>query len=211
MRILVLGGGVIGVTTAWYLAADGHQVTVVERQRLPANETSFANAGLVSPGHALSWASPRAPLMLLRSVFDGDVPLRLRLRADMRVWLWCARFFRNCTDARWRVNSLRKLALCRYSLEALGALVADTGISFHRRTGRNRVWLAHRTLPLVLAVLYVIDWLIVTTVRSWRHPRAVLATAGGTLDGLRAPIGPRRPMSWRTAWRLGRLGRPPVI
>lgn len=135
MRIVVLGGGVIGVTTAWYLAADGHQVTVVERQKLPANETSFANAGLVSPGHALSWASPRAPLMLLRSLFDGDVPLRLRLRADMRMWLWCARFLRNCTESRWRVNSLRKLALCRYSLQALGALVADTGISFHRRTG----------------------------------------------------------------------------
>ncbi len=135
MRVLVLGGGVIGVTTAWYLAADGHEVTVVDRQPAPANETSFANAGLVSPGHALSWASPRAPLAMLKSLVDRDAPLRFRLQADPRMWLWCLRFFRNCTARRWRVNSLRKLEICRYSLDALDALVAETGIAFHRRTG----------------------------------------------------------------------------
>lgn len=135
MRILVLGGGVIGVTTAWYLAGDGHQVSVIERRPNVADETSFANAGLISPGHALSWASPRAPAALLRSLFDRTAPLRLRLRPDWRMWLWCLGFLRNCTDARWRVNSLRKLALCRYSLQALDDLVSETGIGFHRRTG----------------------------------------------------------------------------
>lgn len=135
MEILVLGGGVIGVTTAWYLAADGHDVTVIERQPELANETSFANAGLVSPGHALSWASPRAPIALLRSLFDSAMPLRLRWRADARMWMWCLRFLRNCTAARWRVNSRRKLEICRYSLQALDALVADTGIDYHRRKG----------------------------------------------------------------------------
>jgi GT2 family glycosyltransferase len=83
--------------------------------------------------------------------------------------------------------------------------------SFHRHTARNRVWLAHRSLPLLLAGLYVIDWFAISAVRAWRQPRAILATAAGTLEALRRPIGPRRPMSWRTAWQLTRLGRPPVV
>lgn len=135
MKVLVLGGGVIGVTTAWFLAEDGHEVTVVDRHAEPASETSFGNAGLISPGHALSWASPRAPLVLLRSLFDVEAPLRLRLRADRAMWRWCLGFLRNCTEGRWRVNSERKLALTRYSLHVHDALVAETGIEYHRRTG----------------------------------------------------------------------------
>jgi D-amino-acid dehydrogenase len=135
VKILVLGSGVIGVTTAWYLAADGHQVGVIDRQDQAAGETSLANAGLVSPGHALSWASPRAPAMLVRSLFDRAAPLRLRLRADPAMWAWCLRFLAQCSEPRWRVNSLRKLALCRYSLEMLDRLVAETGLDYHRRRG----------------------------------------------------------------------------
>lgn len=135
MKILVLGGGVIGVTTAWCLAEDGHEVGVVDRQPLVANETSYGNAGLVSPGHALSWASPRAPLAMLRSLFDRSAPLRFRLRPDPRMWIWCLQFLGHCTDARWRANSLRKLEICRYSLQVLEELVAETGIEFHRRKG----------------------------------------------------------------------------
>ncbi len=135
MKILILGGGVIGVTTAWCLAEDGHEVGVVDRQPLAANETSFGNAGLVSPGHALSWASPRAPLAMMRSLFDKSAPLRFRLQPDPRMWLWCLQFMGNCSDARWRVNSLRKLAMCRYSLQVMDELVAETGIEYHRRKG----------------------------------------------------------------------------
>ena len=135
MRVVVLGAGVAGVTTAWFLARDGHDVTVVDRQPVAANETSFANAGLISPGHAFSWASPKAPKVLLKSLFRDDTGLRLKLRADPRLWLWCLRFLRNCTAERARVNSHRKLRICAYSQEVLASLVEETGIDYHRTTG----------------------------------------------------------------------------
>ncbi|WP_135470837.1 D-amino acid dehydrogenase [Crenalkalicoccus roseus] len=130
MRVAVLGAGVIGVTTAWYLAREGHDVTVVERNAEPARGTSFANAGLVAPGHSLTWASPKAPRVLLRSLFLPDQALRLRLRADPRMWAWCFRFLRNCTAKRARINTLRKLALCVYSQRELRTLVAETGLRY---------------------------------------------------------------------------------
>lgn len=135
MRIIVLGGGVIGVTAAWFLARDGHDVVVVDRKPGPAEETSFANAGLVSPGHAQSWASPKAPRMLLRSLFDADAAVRLRLRIDPRMWSWGVRFLANCTVERATANTRRKLALCLYSLDALHEVIVDTGVEFHRHTG----------------------------------------------------------------------------
>ena len=106
MKIAVLGGGIIGVTTAWFLVRDGHEVTVIDRQDTPAAETSFANAGFISPGRALSWAAPGAPQLWLRSMFRKDAPIKLRLRADPALWRWCFGFLGNCTDARWRANSL---------------------------------------------------------------------------------------------------------
>ena len=135
MRVVVLGAGVAGVTTAWFLARDGHEVTVIDRQPVAANETSFANAGLVSPGHAFSWASPKAPRVLLKSLFRDDTGLRLKLRADPRLWLWCLKFLRNCTSERARVNSLRKLRICAYSHDVLTALVEESEIDYHRTTG----------------------------------------------------------------------------
>ncbi|MFM7569926.1 MAG: FAD-dependent oxidoreductase, partial [Betaproteobacteria bacterium] len=91
MKIVVLGAGVIGVTTAYELACDGHEVIVVDRQDKAAMETSFSNAGMASPGHAYTWASPRAPKILWQSLFRDDVALRLRLRPDLRMWAWCWR------------------------------------------------------------------------------------------------------------------------
>src|SRR5260370_9465845 len=81
MRIVVLGAGVVGVTTAYQLAKDGHEVTVIDRQPLAANETSFGNAGMIAPGHSYTWASPNAPGILFRSLFQRDHALRLSLRA----------------------------------------------------------------------------------------------------------------------------------
>lgn len=83
--------------------------------------------------------------------------------------------------------------------------------SFHSATARNRVWLARRNLPAPLALLYVLDWLVITAVRSWRRPADLRAVLAGTRSGVREAAGPRRPMAWRTAWRLTRLGRPPVV
>src|SRR6267154_2247312 len=104
----------MGVTTAWYLAKSGHEVTVVERNSVAASETSFANAGLVAPGHSLTWASPRAPKILLKSLFQADQALQLKLRADPRMWAWCLRFLANCTTEKSRRNTTRKLSLCVY-------------------------------------------------------------------------------------------------
>jgi D-amino-acid dehydrogenase len=130
MKVLVLGSGVIGVTSAYYLAKDGHEITVVDRQAEAAAETSFANAGLVAPGHAFAWASPKAPGILWKSLFKPDQALRLKLRADPRMWSWCWLFLRQCTDERARINTIRKLRLCLYSVECLDELVADTGVEY---------------------------------------------------------------------------------
>lgn len=134
MHVIVLGAGVVGVTTAYQLAKDGHQVTVIDRQALAANETSFGNAGMIAPGHSYTWASPKAPGILLRSLFQRDQALRLTLRADPRMWAWCLRFLRNCTAERAKVNTLHKLRLCQYSQKVLHESVADTAIEYDRNT-----------------------------------------------------------------------------
>ena len=134
MRIVVLGAGVVGVTTAYQLAKDGHEVTVIDRQPLAANETSFGNAGMIAPGHSYTWASPKAPGILWRSLFQRDQALRLSLRADWRMWRWCLQFLRNCTEERARTNTLRKLQLAQYSQRILQQTVAETGIEYDRNT-----------------------------------------------------------------------------
>src|SRR5258708_34488379 len=125
-RTVIMGAGVIGVTNAYYLAREGHQVTVIDRQPEAAAETSFANAGLVAPGHALTWASPRAPKILSPSLFRGDQALRLKLRADPRMWAWCLRFLAICTETASRRNTRGRLGLCVYSAQALRRLVPQT-------------------------------------------------------------------------------------
>jgi D-amino-acid dehydrogenase len=137
MKILVLGGGVIGVTTAYYLARDGHEVTVIERQSQAASETSYANAGLIAPGHAFAWASPKAPGIMLRSLFNDDQALRFKWSADPRLWSWVGLFLRQCTSARARINTIRKLGLCVYSVEALHEVVADSQVAYDGLNGGN--------------------------------------------------------------------------
>ena len=135
MRVIVLGAGVMGVITAHELARDGHEVVVVERNGGVAEEASFGNAGIVAPGHTYAWASPRAPLMLLRSLWRDDTALRFKLSLDPKMWLWSLRFLANCTAARNRANTLVKLGLCIYSRERLQALREETAIAYHETTG----------------------------------------------------------------------------
>jgi D-amino-acid dehydrogenase len=132
VRVIVLGAGVIGVTTAWYLAADGHDVAVIDRQPRVANETSFANAGLIAPGHAYAWASPRAPRMLFRSLWRNDTALKLRLRADPDLWRWALKFLANCPADRNRRNTLIKLRLCLLSHRLLDELTVAEALDYHR-------------------------------------------------------------------------------
>ena len=130
MKVLVMGAGVIGVTTAYCLARDGHQVTVVERLPEAAGETSYANAGLLAPGHAFAWASPKAPKILLKSLFKSGQALRLKPRLDPQLMAWGLRFLGQCTEERARINTRRKLRLCSYSLACLHEVVAATGVEF---------------------------------------------------------------------------------
>jgi D-amino-acid dehydrogenase len=130
MRVVVLGAGVVGVTAAWYLAADGHEVTVVDRQPGPALETSFANGGQISASHAEPWANPGAPRTILKWLGSEDAPLLFRLRADPRQWRWGLQFLVECLPSRTRRNTLQCLRLALYSRDCLRTLRAATAIEY---------------------------------------------------------------------------------
>jgi D-amino-acid dehydrogenase len=133
MKILVLGAGVVGTAAAYYLARDGHEVTVIERHPMAAMGTSYCNAGLVSPGDATAWASPAALKTFIRGMFNHDLGIRVRLRADPYLYLWSLRFLTQCTTARLRANTLPKLRLALYSRDCINALSEETGISYDER------------------------------------------------------------------------------
>ncbi len=134
MKIVVLGAGVIGVTSAWYLRRQGHEVTVIDRRPGPALETSFANAGEVSPGYSAPWAAPGVPLKALRWMMQRHAPLILRPRPDWATLSWLARMLANCTPAAYAVNKARMVRLAEYSRDRLQALREETGIAYDERT-----------------------------------------------------------------------------
>ena len=134
MRVLILGSGLLGVSSAYYLSQLGHEVTVLDRQASPAAETSFANGGQISVSHAEPWANPSAPLKVLQWLGKEDAPLLFRIRADMRQWLWGLQFLRECTPARTRHNIEQIVRLGTYSRDTLQALRRDTGLSYAQRT-----------------------------------------------------------------------------
>ncbi len=130
MKILVLGAGVIGIGSAWYLARSGHQVTVLDRQPAAGQETSFANGGQISVSHAEPWANPHAPWRALSWMGREDAPLLFRLRWDPALFDWSLRFLRECTPGRTRHNMRNIVALALYSRSQLQALRAETGIEY---------------------------------------------------------------------------------
>ena len=134
MNVVVLGAGLLGVTSAYFLRQQGHDVTVVDRQATPAAETSFANGGQISVSHAEPWANPSAPLKVLQWLGQEDAPLLFRLRADMRQWLWGLQFLRECTPARTRHNIAQIVRLGTYSRDTLQQLRRERGIAYDERT-----------------------------------------------------------------------------
>ncbi|WP_304306952.1 D-amino acid dehydrogenase [Pseudacidovorax intermedius] len=134
MRVIVLGAGLLGTTSAYFLSQLGHDVTVVDRQATPGAETSFANGGQISVSHAEPWANPGAPLKLLKWLGREDAPLLFRLRPDLRQWLWGLSFLRECTPARTRHNIEQIVRLGTYSRDVLQQLRRDTGIAYDQRT-----------------------------------------------------------------------------
>lgn len=134
MKITVMGAGVIGVTSAYYLAKAGHEVVVVDRQPGAGLETSFANAGEISPGYASPWAGPGVPFKAVKWLLDKHGPLVIRPQLDPAMWIWMARMLRNCTANRYAVNKARMVRLAEYSRDCLRALRSETDISYDERS-----------------------------------------------------------------------------
>lgn len=134
MHVLILGSGVIGTTMAYYLARAGHDVTVVDRQPGPALETSYANAGEVSPGYSAPWAGPGVPLKAIKWLLMHHSPLVIKPMLDPKMWRWGLSMLRNCTEARYRVNKSRMVRIAEYSRDCLRELRAETGIRYDERS-----------------------------------------------------------------------------
>jgi D-amino-acid dehydrogenase len=134
MKVLVLGSGVIGVTSAFYLAQKGFEVTVIDRQPDVGLETSFANAGQISPGYSAPWAAPGVPMKALKWLFQRHAPLAIK--PDMSLWQfqWTLKLLQNCTAMRYDMNKERMVRLAEYSRDCLAELRAETGISYEGRT-----------------------------------------------------------------------------
>jgi len=133
MRVLVLGAGVIGVTTAYALACRGHEVKVLERRGGVGEETSFANGGQISASHTDPWPSPANLLTVLKSIGRQNAPLKLNLTTDPRQYDWCLRFLANCTTSKARINTERMLRVALYSRQKLREIIDEHAFDYARR------------------------------------------------------------------------------
>jgi D-amino-acid dehydrogenase len=158
MKLIVLGGGVIGVSCAWHLARAGHEVSVVERCSGAGLETSYANAGEVSPGYSAPWAGPGVPLKAVKWLLMQHRPLVIRPHVDLNLVRWGLAMLRNCTAARYEVNKARMVRLAEYSRDCLRELRADTGIAYDERTrGTLQLFRTHRQLDGAAADIAVLE------------------------------------------------------
>ena len=134
MKIIVLGGGIIGISSAWWLSQAGHEVVVVDRCAGPAQETSFANGGQISVSYAEPWANPQAPLKLFKWMFQDDAPLLFRPQMDWRQWAWGALFLRECLPDRLALNIRAMVSMAQYSRDTLKQMRAELDIQYHQQT-----------------------------------------------------------------------------
>lgn len=133
MRVIVLGSGVIGVASAYYLAQQGAEVTVLDRQTGPAEETSFGNAGQISPGYSTPWAAPGIPFKAVKWMFQHHAPLAINLDGSMWQLQWMAQMLKNCNPQSYAVNKERMMRVAEYSRDCLRELRKDTGINYENR------------------------------------------------------------------------------
>lgn len=158
MKVLVLGAGVIGVTTAYYLRQYGFEVTVVDRQPSVGLETSYANAGQISPGYATPWAAPGIPLKAIRWLLQKHAPLAIRLTTDWRQYQWLWLTLRNCTAGRYAVNKERMLRLAEYSRDCLDELRQAAGIEYEaRQLGTTQLFRTQQQLDAVASDMEVLE------------------------------------------------------
>ena len=134
MKIIVLGSGVIGVTSAYYLARQGHEVTVIDRQAQPALETSYANAGQISPGYSSPWAAPGIPAKAVKWLLQQHSPLKIQPLMDPEMWLWMLQMLRNCTAGRYSINKERMMRLAEYSRDCFVELRRELEIEYDNRS-----------------------------------------------------------------------------
>ncbi|MDO6561766.1 D-amino acid dehydrogenase [Amphritea sp. 1_MG-2023] len=133
MKILILGSGVIGVTSAWYLAKQGHQVTVIDRQNGPAMETSFGNAGQISPGYSAPWAAPGVPLKAIKWMMQDLAPLMINPKVNANTLKWMTKMLANCTESSYHTNKARMMRLAEYSRDCFKDLRSEIGINYEGR------------------------------------------------------------------------------
>jgi D-amino-acid dehydrogenase len=135
MKVLILGSGVIGVTSAWYLAKSGHEVTIVDRQSSVANETSFANAGQISPGYSAPWAAPGIPLKAIKWLMQELAPLKINIKAlNIETLLWMTKMVANCNSKDYHINKSRMMRVAEYSRDCLRELRKEINIQYDHRT-----------------------------------------------------------------------------
>jgi D-amino-acid dehydrogenase len=193
MKILILGAGVIGTTSAYYLAKAGHEVVVVDRQPGPGLETSFANAGEISPGYASPWAGPGIPLKAIKWLLMTDGPLVLRPKLDPRMWIWGLQLLANCTERAYALNKSRMVRLAEYSRDRMIDLRAQTGIAYDgRQQGtlqlfREQKQLDHAESDIAVLKQYGVPYEVLDP-KACVSAEPGLATAGVSfVGGLRLP------------------------
>ena len=134
MKIIILGSGVVGVTSAYYLAQHGHQVTVIDRQAQPAMETSFANAGQISPGYSSPWAAPGIPMKAAQWLLQQHAPLKIQPLIEPDMWKWMLQMLRNCTKGRYAINKERMMRIAEYSRDCFIDIRKNIGIEYENRS-----------------------------------------------------------------------------
>ncbi len=193
MHVMVLGSGVIGVSCAWQLALAGHQVTVVDRCEAAGLETSYANAGEVSPGYSSPWAGPGVPIKAIKWLLMRHRPLVLRPHLDLSMLRWVAAMLRNCTAARYEINKSRMVRLAEYSRDCLRELREQTGIRYDERMqGTLQLFRTQRQLDATgadVAILrrYGVRFEVLDRAGCIRQEPALGGVAGKFVGGLLLP------------------------
>ncbi|WP_029593023.1 D-amino acid dehydrogenase [Siccibacter turicensis] len=193
MRVVVLGSGVVGVTTAWYLRQAGHDVTVVDRADGSALETSAANAGQISPGYAAPWAAPGVPLKAIKWMFQRHAPLAIGLDGSAFQLRWMWQMLRNCDMRHYQENKGRMVRLAEYSRDCLKTLRSETGIEYEGRQGGTlqlfRTAQQYENAAKDIAVLEEagVPWQLLESHRLAEAEPALAAVANKLTGGLRLP------------------------
>lgn len=193
MRILVLGAGVVGTSSAYYLARAGHDVIVLDRQPGAGLETSFANAGQVSPGYSAPWAGPGVPLKAIKWLLMTHRPLVIRPLLDPFMWRWMALMLKNCSEAAYHVNKARMVRLAEYSRDILRTLRAETGITYDdRQRGTLQLFRTQQQLDHIPDDTHVLDeggvpYEVLDRAGCVAAEPALAETQGRFLGGLRLP------------------------